>query len=428
MSTSTILLLLSFILIFSLLLTRVFKYMGLNLPDVTVYLITGILVGPFIIGSLGIRGIGFASMEEVEGMKIISTLALGFIAFSIGNEFKLKELKQIGKKATIIGIAQALVATIIVDIVLLVVHFTTNIISIPTAITLGAIASATAPAATLMVVRQYKAKGKITDLLLPIVALDDAVGLVIFAISFGIAQAFISNELNMISIIVNPLIEIVGSLVLGFVLGCLLSQIEKLFYSNRNRVALSIGFVALSIALASQECEIGEVTIGFSSLLVNMMLGSTLCNLCVRADDIMERCEKWTTPLYALFFILSGAELDLSIFTNAAMVMIGVTYIVSRCIGKYVGAALSAKVTGCEPEVIKYLGITLFPQAGVALGMCNTAAALGGNDAVVIRNVVLFGVMIYELVGPTLTKMSLEKAGEIVSKPKEKESHERFAK
>lgn len=428
MSTSTILLLLSFILIFSLLLTRLFKYLGLNLPDVTVYLISGILVGPFIIGSLNINGIGFNSIEEVEAMKIISTLALGFIAFSIGNEFKLKELKQIGKKATIIGIAQALVASLIVDAVLLAIHFTTGIISIPAAITLGAIASATAPAATLMVVRQYKAKGKITDLLLPIVALDDAVGLIIFAISFGIAQAFTSNELNLISIIVNPLIEIIGSLLLGLLLGIVLSQIEKLFYSNRNRVALSIGFVALSIALASQEFEIGEVTIGFSTLLVNMMLGSTLCNLCVRADDIMERCEKWTTPLYALFFIISGAELDLSIFTNASMVMIGITYIISRCIGKYIGSAVSAKLTGCEPEVVKFLGITLFPQAGVALGMCSTAAVLGGMDATVIRNVVLFGVMIYELIGPTLTKMSLEKAGEIVSKPKEKESHDRFSK
>lgn len=201
-----------------------------------------------------------------------------------------------------------------------------------------------------------------------------------------------------------------------------------MIHSNRNRVALSIGFVALSIALASQEFEIGEVTIGFSTLLVNMMLGSTLCNLCVRADDIMERCEKWTTPLYALFIIISGAELDLSIFTNASMVMIGITYIISRCIGKYIGSAVSAKLTGCESEVVKFLGITLFPQAGVALGMCSTAAVLGRMDATVIRNVVLFGVMIYELIGPTLTKMSLEKAGEIVSKPKEKESHDRFLK
>lgn len=428
MSSSLLLLQISFALIMGLLMTRVFKLLHLNLPDVTAYLISGIIIGPYVIGQMGFEGIGLLSMEEVEKLKIISDVALGFIAFAIGNEFRLSELKEIGKKATIIGIFQAVITTLIVDIVLLAVSFTTHVISVPVSITLGAIAAATAPAATLMVVRQYKAKGKITDLLLPIVALDDAVGLIIFAVSFGIAQALGTSQLSFEAIIIEPIAEIIGSLLLGSFLGLVLSELEKLFYSNKNRVALSIGFVILTITLSSQHFIVGGIKIGFSTLLVNMMLGTTLCNLCERSADIMERCDKWTTPLFALFFILSGAELELGVFKNISMILIGLIYIISRCVGKYFGAFTSAKFSGCDDITCKYLGITLFPQAGVALGMCSSAAILGGQDAIVIRNVVLFGVMIYELVGPALTRMSLEKAGEIKPQAEETKKHDRFKK
>lgn len=428
MSSSLLLLQISFALIMGLLMTRVFKLLKLNLPDVTAYLISGIIIGPYVIGHMGLEGIGLLSMEEVEKLKIISDVALGFIAFAIGNEFRLSELKAIGKKATVIGIFQAVITSALVDVILLALHFTTGIISIPVAITLGAIAAATAPAATLMVVRQYKAKGKITDLLLPIVALDDAVGLIIFAVSFGIAQALGTSELSFEAIIIEPIVEIVGSILLGALLGVILSELEKLFYSNKNRVALSIGFVILTITLSSQSFMYFGVEVRFSTLLVNMMLGTTLCNLCERSADIMERCDKWTTPLFALFFILSGAELELGVFKNISMIGIGIVYIVTRCIGKYLGAYISAKYSGCDDITCKYLGITLFPQAGVALGMCSTAAALGGVDAIVIRNVVLFGVMIYELVGPALTRMSLEKAGEIKPQDESTKKHDRFNK
>lgn len=428
MSSSLLLLQISFALIMGLLMTRAFKLLHLNLPDVTAYLISGIIIGPYVIGQMGFEGIGLLSMEEVERLSIISEVALGFIAFAIGNEFRLSELKAIGKKATIIGIFQAVITTALVDVVLLIVHYTTGVISVSTAITLGAIAAATAPAATLMVVRQYKAKGKITDLLLPIVALDDAVGLIIFAVSFGIAQALGTSELSFEAIIIEPLVEILASLLLGALMGAILSGLEKLFFSNKNRVALSIGFVFLTITLSSQHFNYFGIDVRFSTLLVNMMLGTTLCNLCPRSADIMERCDKWTTPLFALFFILSGAELELGVFKNVFMIAIGLVYIVTRCIGKYVGAYISAKASGCDDITCKYLGITLFPQAGVALGMCSTAAALGGQDAIVIRNVVLFGVMIYELVGPALTRMSLQKAGEIKPKDEKTKTHDRFDK
>ena len=395
-----------------LLMTRAFK--PLKLPSVTAYLIAGVLIGPYCLGQLGVGGIGFTTMTEVEHLKLVADVALGFIAFSIGNEFRVEELKVIGKKATVIGIFQALVATLFVDLALYCLHLLMpEQISVAQLITLGAIATATAPAATLMVVRQYKAKGPLTDLLLPIVALDDAVGLIVFAISFGIAKTLGTGVVDAISIVVNPLVEIIASLVLGAVMGWLLTQLEKLFNSNTNRLNMTIAFVFLTVALSKISFNIGHVHVGFSSLLVCMMLGTVFCNLCPLSHDLMEKSDKWTSPLFALFFVISGAELELSVFTNWAVVVIGVVYIVFRCLGKYYGTFASAKVTGCDSNICKYLGITLFPQAGVALGMCAIAGAEFGEAGVLIRNITLFAVLIYEIFGPLLTKMALTAAGDI---------------
>ncbi len=410
-----------------LLMTRVFKKLGLNLPDVTAFLIAGLAIGPYGLGSVGVHGMGFNSMADVEAISVASQVALGFIAFSIGNEFRLSELKEIGKQATVIGIAQALITMILVDVALIGLHFLApNVITLPAAITLGAIATATAPAATLMVVRQYKAKGKLTDLLLPIVALDDAVGLVCFAVSFGVAQALQSGTVDLISIVVNPLIEIVGSLILGSIMGLLLTLLERLFFSNSNRLSLTIAFVFMTISLSTMKFHVGPVHIGFSNLLVCMMLGTIFCNMCPRSPDIMDRADKWTAPLYALFFVLSGAELELSVFSSVAVVGVGLLYILTRSAGKYVGAFSSAKAVKCDPNVVKYLGITLLPQAGVALGMSTTAMGLGDVNGRLIRNIVLFSVLIYELFGPTLTRWALTKAGDITPKEADKKTHARF--
>ena len=257
-----------------LMLTRVFKWMGFNFPDVTAFLIAGLLIGPYGLGRLGINGFGFVSEEAVQSISQINTAALGFIAFSIGSEFRLSSLKHTGKTATVIGIFQAVMATILVDAALIALHFILGeeVLPLSAAITLGAIASATAPAATLMVVRQYKANGPLTRLLLPIVALDDAVGLVLFSVSFGIAMALKGGNLDMISIVVNPILEIICSVLLGGVLGYILTQLEKLFYSNSNRLSMTITFVFLTIALSYLEIPVGKATISFSSLLVCMML------------------------------------------------------------------------------------------------------------------------------------------------------------
>ena len=394
-----------------LLMTRVLK--PLKLPSVTAYLIAGVLIGPYCLGALHIDGLGFTSSEAVSKLSLVSEVALGFIAFSIGNEFRLEDLKHTGRQAAVIGVVQALAATLLVDLALLAVHFLMpGKLTVSQAITLGAIATATAPAATLMVVRQYKAKGPLTDLLLPIVALDDAVGLVVFAVSFGIAQTLSSGVVDLVSILVNPLVEIAASLALGAFLGWLLTQLEKLFNSNTNRLNLTIAFVFLTASLAMLEFEIGPVKIGFSSLLVCMMLGTMFCNLCPLSQDLMEKADKWTSPLFALFFVISGAELELSVFTDVAIVGIGVVYILFRSLGKYSGAFVSAKWTKCAPQICKYLGITLLPQAGVALGMCITAMQLGAEGSL-IRNIVLFSVLAYELVGPVMTRMALTAAGDI---------------
>lgn len=394
-----------------LLMTRVFK--PLRLPSVTAYLIAGVLIGPYFIGALGIEGLGFTSSEAVKSLSLVSEVALGFIAFSIGNEFRLEDLKRTGKQALIIGIFQALVATLFVDLALYGIHLAMpDKLTLPQVITLGSIATATAPAATLMVVRQYKAKGPLTDLLLPIVALDDAVGLIVFAVSFGVAKTLISGDVDMVSIIINPLIEIICSLSLGAIMGWLLTQLEKMFNSNTNRLNMTIAFVFITVALSMIELSIGPIHISFSSLLVCMMLGTVFCNICPLSHDLMEKTDKWTSPLFALFFVISGAELELNVFADAAIVFIGLTYIIFRSLGKYFGTFGSAKLSKCSPNICKYLGITLLPQAGVALGMCATAMQLGeqGN---LIRNITLFAVLVYELIGPLLTRQALMAAGDI---------------
>ena len=394
-----------------LLMTRVLK--PLKMPDVTAYLIAGVLVGPSCLGALGIEGLGFVSSSSVSALHLISEVALGFIAFSIGNEFRLGDLKKTGRQAVVIGIVQALAATLLVDLALLGVHLMMpDKLSAAQAITLGAIATATAPAATLMVVRQYKAKGPLTSLLLPVVALDDAVGLIVFAVSFGVARTLNSGSADLISIIVTPLVEIVASLILGAVMGWLLTKLETLFHSNTNRLNMTIAFVFLTAALSMMKFSIGPVHVSFSSLLVCMMLGTVFCNICPLSFDLMEKSDKWTSPLFALFFVLSGAELELSVFADLAIVGIGVVYILFRSLGKYVGSYASAKWTHCPPATCKYLGITLLPQAGVALGMALTAKQIG-SEGDLIRNIVLFSVLIYELVGPMLTKMALTRAGDI---------------
>ena len=429
-NTVQILLSISMCCLGGLLMSRICKL--LKLPAVTGYLIAGVLVGCFCLGRFTLPGgfhLGFGdpTFEDIHALGIICDVTLGFITFSIGSEFKLSDLKKTGKQATVIGILQAVATTIACIVVLLGLHFillaATGVDYLPTSavLILSAIATATAPAATLMVVRQYKAKGELTDLLLPIVALDDAVGLVIFAILFGVAKAIDGGAMNALSIVVEPLIEIFASLIIGAILGFVLSKLEKLFHSNSNRLSLVITFIFATVAVTElKNIYIGGIHIGFSSLLTCMMCGTIFCNVCECSDEMMARADGWTKPLLILFFVISGAELDLGVFKQPVFVLIGMVYIIARCLGKYFGAMGSAKLMKCQPKIVKYLGITLFPQAGVALGMVSTVAAdsvLSADVASTVRFVILFAVLVYEIFGPIMTKWALTRAGDITEKP-----------
>ena len=422
--TASVFLSLSIALLAGLLLSRLAKVV--KLPAVTAYLISGVLIGPFVLGAIGVPGIGIAA-KQIESFGLIADLALGFIAFSMGNEFRLAQLKKIGKQAMIIGIFQALITTVVVDVALIALHFAMpDVLSIPAAIVLASVATATAPAATLMVVKQYKAKGPVTDILLPVVALDDAVGLVIFAVSFGIARSMGTAGVSPLAIILEPLLEILLSLLLGFVMGLLFTLCERFFHSRSKRMAVSVTFVMLTVALSSLKFEIGGIHIAFSSLLACMMLGTVFCNICEVSEELMERADRWTTPVLILFFVISGAELDLSVFAQWGVVVVGLVYIVARSLGKYYGAGISARMTKCDPMIVKYLGITLLPQAGVALGMAIKAIELG-PDGAIVRNITLFAVLIYEIVGPFLTKLALTKAGDIKEEGRKSAREEHLA-
>ena len=377
----------------------------IHLPAVTAYLIAGLLLGPFCLGLLNVPGLGYNSAQQVEGMRIVTQTALGFIAFTIGNEFRMSQLKAMGSSAIVIGILQAVATTVVVDAVLIGLHFCfPNLISIPAAIILGAIASATAPAATLMVVRQYKAEGPLTKLLMLVVAIDDAVGLLLFSVSFGIASALSNSQISVIGVAVEPLLEVVLSLGLGAVMGWLLNWVERFFHSRSKRLTISV-------ALSMLKFQIGQVHIGFSLLLVCMMTGTVFCNVCDTSEELMDRVDGWTMPLNILFFVISGAELDLAVIAQPLVLLVGVVYVIARSLGKYYGAVTSCRLTKQNKLTTDNLGITLLPQAGVALGMAMTASAM--SDGAMIRNVVLFAVLLYELVGPTLTKHALLRAGEI---------------
>ena len=339
---------------------------AVRLPAVTSYLVAGLLLGPFFLGRLGLSGwgFGFGSLAQVESYGIITQVALGFIAFVIGNEFRLSALENMGRQAVTVGILQAVITTVLVDIALVALHFARpDVISMASALTLGSLASATAPAATLMVVKQYKASGPLTRLLLMVVAIDDAVGLVLFSASFGIANALEQGRIDPISILLEPLVEIVLSLGLGALAGLLLNQLEIYFHSRSKRMSLSVAFVLLTVGLSMVSFEVGPIHCSFSLLLVCMMTGTVFCNICPTSDELMDRLDRWVSPVNILFFVLSGAELDLNILANPMVLLIGAVYIASRSLGKISGSYVSCKATRCSEKIQKYLGITLLPQA-----------------------------------------------------------------
>ena len=410
----------------ALLSTRIMKL--LKLPNVTGYIITGIIIGPFVFGVLfnnfsyeGIKD-GIIS-QYVDKMSWISTVALGFIAFSIGTSFKGSTLKRVGKRAIIITVFEAFGASLLVIIALLIAHFINpEYISWQVVLTLSAIASATAPAATLMVIKQYNAKGNLVDTLLPVVALDDAAALILFAILFQLAKGLSVNEYSIYSMLIKPLLEILISLGIGAALGFVISLLNKLFKSRNNRLILCIFSVFASVGFYFLFKNSWMGSFELSSLLICMMAGAIYVNFTKDNEKTYDVLDRFTSPLYMVFFILSGASLDLSIFTSELgllVIIVASIYIVFRIIGKWLGAFVGASITHCEEKTKKYLGFALIPQAGVAIGLSTTACKLfnetpgmseTGN---LILAITLSSTLVYELIGPFVSKYALTKAGEI---------------
>ncbi|NLT02023.1 MAG: cation:proton antiporter [Acholeplasmataceae bacterium] len=394
------LLILAIALFAGLLSTKLMKLV--KLPNVTGYLIVGLLLGPHLINIIG--------EKEIASFSFLIEIALGFIAFSIGGEFKIENLKKIGKNVFLITFVQAFLALVFVDISLIVFGLIQGTLqeNLPLILVLGAIATATAPAATLMVIRQYKARGKLTDTLLLVVALDDAFGLVLFAISLAIAKVFaIGGVITFTSIALMPLLEIVVSLGIGTVLGLILSLATRFFRSRANRLIWMITVVFTGVGLA----QIFPIPV--SSLLLCMMLGAVFCNTKNDSLMILGDMERWTPPLFMLFFIISSAELDLTVIPIVGAV--GVIYLIARSAGKYFGAYLGSVIVKEDKSIRNYLGLALLPQAGVAIGMAKISSEALPKYSAQILAVVLCATLFYELVGPGITKFALKKAGDIQS-------------
>ena len=404
----------------------------LKLPNVTGYIITGIIMGPFVFGLL-FNNFTYENIKDgpiyqfVQQINWVSTVALGFIAFSIGTSFKLSTLKAVGKKVMIITVLEAIGGSLFVILALLIAHFIApNYVTWELVLTLGAIASATAPAATLMVIKQYQARGPLVDTLLPVVALDDAAALILFAVLFQIASALASGgEISIYLIIIKPLLEIFISLVVGSLLGLLIGFMSRFFKSRNNRLIWCIFsiFATLGFYYLFKSPMMGGFEL--SSLLSCMMSGAIYINMCKDSGKTLDIMDRFTSPIYMMFFVLSGASLDLSIFFNKdglLVIAIAGIYLIFRVIGKWLGAFTGASISHSEPQIKKYLGFALVPQAGVAIGLSTTAYRLFSNNpgtaraGALILAIILTSTLVYELIGPMSAKFAFKKAGEI---PKE---------
>jgi len=377
---------------------KIAKY--LRLPNVTGYLIGGLLIGPSILN--------IVKEDALPGLEIVSVVALGFIAFTIGNELKFKYFKKVGVKPVIIAFFESFVAVIAVLLGLIVYFLIIGELTIENirfALVLSAIAAATAPAATLMVVRQYQAKGHLTETLISVVAIDDSVAVLLFGIFVAIANAL--NPVGDVSVamqILHPIFEILISLGIGILIGVVLILGCVWFTGRGNRISLTVASIILTVYLAK--------VWGGSSILAAMVLGLLFTNFSSKQEKVNELIYFFTPPVYVMFFVLSGVELKLSVLVTVGV--LGILYVFLRVFGKICGAYIGAKITKSEKKVQKYLGFALIPQAGVAIGLSLIAStALNPELGSQIRAIVLSATVIYELTGPLITKIILKKAGEI---------------
>jgi len=378
---------------------KIAKYF--KFPNVTGYLIGGLLIGPSIFN--------FVKEDALPGLGIVSVVALGFIAFTIGNELKFKYFKKVGVKPVVIAFMEATLAVVFVFIGLIIYFLIINQLNVQNirfALVLSAIAAATAPAATLMVIRQYRARGPLTETLLSVVAIDDSVAVLLFGIFVAIANALDPTRESgtLFMQIMHPILEILISLGIGAVIGLVLVFGCIWFTGRGNRISLTVAAIILSVYLS--------YLLGASSILSGMVLGLVFTNFSSQQEKVNELIYFFTPPIYVMFFVLSGVELKLSVLASVGV--LGILYVIIRVIGKIAGAYLGARITHSDMNTRKYLGFALIPQAGVAIGLSLVATtALNPELGAQIRAIVLSATVIYELTGPLVTKIVLKKAGEI---------------
>lgn len=402
-----------------------------KLPSVTGFLFAGVLLGPYLLGGIKVGDFHLGLCTDMlDNLEIIYTIAFCFICFSLGVEAKPQKLKAVGGKAAIIALVQAFAAFLLVGGVLTVVAVFTDAIDIPTALVLGALSAASAPSAKYMITRQYHTEGEISDIMLPIVALDDIYDIILFAIVLAVIPAFgISGEahsVSFLSLIVAPVLEIVISIAIGIVLGLALGFINNLYKVPGARLVVCIGFILLAvfICLLINNSGIylepdghghGDGHISVSSLLCSIFMGGAY-SFVSKSEDTRKNLDNWNYPLFILFFVLAGAGLDLRAFTDWVVLLVGAAYVILRMTGKYFGTYLGCGLMKTDPKVRKYLGVTLFPQADVVIGMAAlSAGVLSESGAALVQSVIFLGAFIFEILGQLLIKVALWRAGEITA-------------
>lgn len=363
----------------------------LALPDVTGYLVAGLFIGPSLFNII--------SPEDATSFAVVNEVALAAIAFSIGSEFLMKEMKKLGKNIVIISTAQVIGALLAVFTMMYWVFGQEFVFSL----VIASMSVATAPAATIMVIRQYKTYGPLTKTILPVVAIDDAMGIMIFGIAMSVAHIYIGgSDQSFAHMISQPFIEIFGSLILGFIIGVVLTYTAKKSKSKEQLLVQALAGIALSIGLAN--------LLELSALLTCMMLGATLVNLMRKSKRIFDSINQFTPPVYLLFFTLAGASLDIKVLAKVGL--LGIGYIIARATGKIIGATIGARAVKADPMVQKYLGFTLLPQGGISIGLAIIVAKQLPQYSEAIITVIMFSVFVFEISGPIFAKMALKKAGE----------------
>lgn len=363
-----------------------------KLPNVSGYLVAGLFLGPSFIKLI--------NSYDIKSFSPISELALAVIAFSIGNEFIIKDMLKIGKSIVLITLAEVLGAILLVFFVMFYIFNQPFAFSI----VIASMSAATAPAATLLVMKQYKAHGPLTNTILPVVALDDVLGIIAFGIAMSLAKLSIGKvEFSIMQMVGGPAIEIFGSILLGLILGAILVILARKSVGRDELQVISLMAIGMATGISN--------LIGLSPLLTCIVMGTTLVNTLKNSKRVFDSINDFASPIYLLFFTLAGASLDLSILISVGL--IGIAYVLARAAGKMFGAWSSAKALKSDPMVTKYLGLSLLPQGGISIGLLVLVNQQLPEFSVPISTIIMFSVLIYEVTGPIFAKIAIQRAGEI---------------